>query len=153
MNSGSSVYDFSETSHEKEFDAFLLVFLPTEINLEEIVKDYMNNNKEETSANKSYCKSSTTEKSDGKTLFLSTTDYGKNRKWDKNYYCPLCEKLFSKLTRHMESTHTKEPEKTSLLAIKIDGKNKKIREHILCKQKILTIINTIVKEKEKAACF
>lgn len=131
-SSRSSIYDFTETSESEYF--------PSEMELEETIEEsveesIVNSNKEKTAtSNKSSgSENAITQESDGKIAVLPTMNDGKNRKWDKKYYCPFCEKPFSKLPRHMESAHPTEPEIAALIALEKDEKSKKMREQILCK--------------------
>ncbi|KAL4704231.1 hypothetical protein ACJJTC_016249 [Scirpophaga incertulas] len=59
-------------------------------------------------------------------LVAKTSNIGMIRKWDKKQACIFCSKLISKLPRHLESKHSKEPEVIKLSSLLLKSEERKM---------------------------
>lgn len=65
-------------------------------------------------------------------VYIKTVAAGK-RAYDKQNSCSFCEKEFSKVARHMQQVHGKEPEVKKAIAHKKKDGNKNIKFEKLCR--------------------
>ncbi|PZC80636.1 hypothetical protein B5X24_HaOG214203 [Helicoverpa armigera] len=65
------------------------------------------------------------QKKDG-IIVAKTSNVGTIRKWDKKQACIFCSKLISKLPRHLESKHSKEPEVIKLTSLSLKSEERKM---------------------------
>lgn len=59
-------------------------------------------------------------------ITVMQTSNGERRMWDKKHFCYYCDKPQSKMTRHLETVHGKEPEVAGA-SLEVDAEKRKIR--------------------------